>query len=72
MYAKYSYISSVGFSQVVQLLAPPQTPLMRLAEKIHFTNSEQNYSGCQQYAHKYYGLVGFSRVRGRVRVRVRV
>jgi len=64
--------ANVGFSQVVQLLATPQTPLTRLAEKIPFINSEKNYSGCQQCAHKYYGLVAFSRVRGRVRVRVRV
>jgi len=50
--------ADVGFSQVIQLLAPPQTPLTLLAEKIPFINSEKNYSGCQQCAHKYYGLVG--------------
>ena len=64
--------ANVGFSQVVQLLGPPQTLLSHLAEKIPFINSEKNYSGCQLCAHKYYGLVGFSRVRGRGRVRVRV
>jgi len=56
----------------VQLLAPPQTLLTHLAEKIPFINSEKNYSGCPQCAHKYWGLVGFSRVRGRDRVRFRV
>ena len=56
----------------MQLLAPPQTLLTHLAEKIPFVNSEKNYSGCQLCAHKYYGLVGFSRVRRRVRVSVRV
>ena len=44
VYAKYSYIN-VGFSQVVQLLAPPQTPLTRLAEKIPFINSEKIIMG---------------------------
>jgi len=42
-----------GFSQVVQLLAPPQTLLTHIAEKIPFINSEKNYSGCQECAHKY-------------------
>jgi len=45
--------ANVGFSQVVQLLAPHQTPLTRLTEKIPFINSEKIYSGCQQCAHKY-------------------
>ena len=45
--------ANVGFSQVVQLLAPPQTPLTRVAENIPFINSEKNYYGCQQCAHKY-------------------
>jgi len=45
--------ANVEFSQVVQLLAPPQTLLAQLAEKIPFINSEKNYSGCQQCAHKY-------------------
>jgi len=38
--------ANVGFSQVVQLLDPPQTPLTRLAKKIPFINSEKNYYGC--------------------------
>jgi len=50
--------ANVGFSQVVQLLAPPQTLLMHLAEKIPFIHSKKKYSRCQQCAHKYYGLVG--------------
>jgi len=45
--------ANVGFSQIVQLLEPRQTPLPRLAEKIPFINSEKNYYGCQQCAHKY-------------------
>jgi len=61
--------ANVGFSQVVQLLAPPQTPVSRLAEKIPFINSEKKIfwvsTMCAQ-------ILGFSRVRGRVRVRVKV
>jgi len=45
--------ANVGFLQVVQLLALPQTLLTHLAEKIPFINSEKNYSGYQQCAHKY-------------------
>ena len=33
--------ANVGFSQVVQLLAPPQTPITRLDKKIPFINSEK-------------------------------
>ena len=57
--------ANIGFWQVVQLLAPPQT----LAEKIPFINSEKKLfwvlTMCAQ-------ILGFSRVRGRVRFRVRV
>jgi len=78
VYAKYTGISAnVVFSQVVQLLAPPQTLLTHLAEKIPLINSKKNYTGCQQCAHKYYGLVGLGvglglgfRVRVRVSIRV--
>ena len=47
--------ANVGFSQAVQLFAPPANPA--LAQKIPFINSEKNYSGCHQCAHKYYGSV---------------
>ena len=61
--------ANIGFSQVVQLLAPPQTPLTRLAEKIPFINSEKNLlwvsTMCAQ-------ILGFSRGRGRVRVSVSI
>jgi len=33
--------ANVGFSQVVQLLAPPQTLLPHIAEKIPFINSKK-------------------------------
>ena len=55
MYAKYSYISQLGFFTGS---APCPTPNPADADKIPFINSEKNYSGCQQSAHKYYGLVG--------------
>jgi len=45
--------ANVGFSQVVQLFAPPANPAKALAYKIPFINSEKNYSGCQQCAQKY-------------------
>ena len=61
--------ANIGFSQVVQLLAPPKTLLMHLAEKIPFINSEIKLfwvsTMCAQ-------ILGFSRVRGRGRVRVMV
>ena len=53
----------------MQLLAPPQTLLTHLAEKIPFINSEKKLfwvsTMCAQ-------ILGFSRVRGRVRARARV
>ena len=67
--------ANVGFSQVVQVLAPPQTLLTHLAEKIPFINSETKLfwvsTMCAQ-------ILGFSRVRVgvglgfRVRVSIRV
>jgi len=61
--------ANVGFSQVVQLLAPPQTPVTRLAEKKSFYKFRKKLfwvsTMCAQ-------ILGFSRVRGRVRVRDRV
>jgi len=38
----------------VQLFAPPTNP----ARKIPFINPDKPFNGCQQSAHKYYGLVG--------------
>jgi len=58
--------SNVGFSHVVQLFAPATNPATHLAQKIPFINSEKKYSGCQQCAHKYYGLVGLGLVLGSV------
>ena len=61
--------ANVGFWQVVQLLAPPQTPLLCVAKNIPFINSEKKLlwvsTMCAQ-------ILGFSRGRVRVRVRVRV
>ena len=55
--------ANVGFSQVVQLFAPP----VNLAQKILFINSEKKFfwvsTMCAQ-------ILGFSRVRVRVSIRV--
>ena len=48
--------ANIGFSQVVQLFAPPQMLLTHLAKKIPFINSEKKY------------YLGFSRVRVSIRV----
>ena len=61
--------ANVGFSQVVQLLAPPQTLLTHLAEKIPFINSEKKLFWVSTM---FAQILGFSRVRGRVRVRVSI
>jgi len=45
--------ANVGFSQVVQLFAPPTNPAYALGAKIPFINSEKNFFGCQQCAQKY-------------------
>jgi len=45
--------ANVGFRPVVQLFAPPTNRATHLAQKIPFINSEKNYCGYQQYAHKY-------------------
>jgi len=37
--------ANVGFSQVVQLFATPQTQLTLLVQKIPFINSEKNFLG---------------------------
>ena len=46
--------ANVGFSQAVQLFAPPTNPPTEYGapQKIPFINSGK-YSGCQQCAHKY-------------------
>jgi len=49
---------NVEFSQVMQLFAPPTNPANGPAQKIPFINVQKNFSGCQQCAHKYLGLVG--------------
>jgi len=57
--------ANIGFSQVVQLFAPPANPA---DAKIPFINLEKNFwvsTMCAQ-------ILGFSRVRVRVRARVRV
>jgi len=57
------------------ILCPTHKPCSALADKIHFINPEKPFCGCQQCAHKYYGLVGLGYGLGlgfRVRVRVRV
>jgi len=58
--------ANIGFSQVVQLFAPPANPA---DAKIPFINLEKKFfwvsTMCAQ-------VLGFSRVRVRVRVRARV
>jgi len=44
--------ANVGFSQVVQLCAPPTNPAL-LVQKIPFINSEKKFFGCQLCAQKY-------------------
>jgi len=45
--------ANVGFSQVVQLFAPPTNPAYVSGAKILFINSEKKIFGCQQCAQKY-------------------
>jgi len=45
--------ANIGFSQVVQLLAPPANTAYAPRAKISFINSEKKFSGCPQCAHKY-------------------
>jgi len=54
--------ANIGFRQVVQLFTPPTNPAMHLVQKITFINPRKPYFECQRYAHKYYGLLGFSRL----------
>ena len=42
----------------MQLFAPPTNPANGPAQKIPFINVQKKFSGCQQCAHKYLGLVG--------------
>jgi len=59
--------ASVGFSQVVQLFAPPiNPPTYGRHHKIPFINSEKKISGCQQCVHKFYGLLGLGLALGSV------
>ena len=57
--------ANVGFSQVVQLFAPPKTQLSLLVQKIPFINSEKIFfwvsTMCAQ-------ILGFGRVRVSIRV----
>ena len=62
--------ATVGFSQLVQLFAPPTNPAYAPGAKIPFINLEKIFFGCQQCAQKYYGLVGFIMVRVTVSIRV--
>jgi len=44
--------ANVGFSQVVQLFAPPANPA-NAPRVINFVDVEKYFFGCQQCAHKY-------------------
>jgi len=57
VYGKYSYISQGRIFAGSAVICPTHKPCYGLAHKIPFINSEKNFSGCQQCAHKYYGLV---------------
>jgi len=43
-------LANIGFSQVVQLFAPPTKPAHA---KNSFYKFEKNFSGCEQCVHKY-------------------
>jgi len=45
--------ANVGFSQVVQLLAPPTNPANTPRAENSFYKFGKNFFGCQQCAHKY-------------------
>jgi len=45
--------ANFGFSQVVQLFAPPANPAYAPCAENSFYKFGKNYSGCQQCAHKY-------------------
>ena len=55
--------ANVGFSQVVQLIAPPTNPAYAPGAKIPFINSEKKFFWVSTMCAK---ILGFSRVRVRV------
>ena len=61
--------ANVGGSAIICLT---RNPAIAPGVKIPLINSEKNYFGCQQFVHKYYGLVGFIRVRVWLGFRVRL
>jgi len=59
--------ANVVFLQVVQLFAPPTNPAYALHAKIPFINSEKNFFWVSTMCAE---ILGFSRVRVRVSIRV--
>jgi len=46
-------LANVGFSQLVQLFAPPTNPAYAPRSENTFINSEEKFLGCQQWEQKY-------------------